>query len=172
MFSYQFIYCPVCEIKQSQKSDAWHTQSQKSKNWWNQELTNIRNNVLNGTRPHKDLNQLILKLANSKHPWDAFKWTKACPTPSHHIPLKNNQGETPNPCEMFSLLHEHFICEPTNDDWTNQGSSQNHQNEISPGQRPHPLDAPKENPDNLRQSQTHGKDFQCISNKWCLTACT
>ena len=79
-----------------------HTQSQKSKNWWTQELTNIRNNILNGTRQHKDLkaaikctrrqhfNQLILKPANNKCPWDTFKWTKACPTPSHCIPLKNS----------------------------------------------------------------------------------
>ena len=55
-----------------------HTQSQKSKNWWNQELTNIRNNVLNSTRPHKELktaikctrqehfDQLIGKLADNK----------------------------------------------------------------------------------------------------------
>ena len=55
-----------------------HMQSQKSKNWWNQELTNIRNEVLNGTRPHKELktaikctrrehfDQLISKLATNK----------------------------------------------------------------------------------------------------------
>ncbi|KAF8624102.1 hypothetical protein AX15_006045 [Amanita polypyramis BW_CC] len=86
--------------------------------------------VLQGLLPHKQLRReikeakrahfdtLITKLSHNKQPWDAVKWTKACPTPSHIVPITDSNGTVLSTSRMFKVLHNHFVQPANQDGWT------------------------------------------------------
>ncbi|KAF8626467.1 hypothetical protein AX15_004859 [Amanita polypyramis BW_CC] len=107
-----------------------HSPSNKSKTWWTHQLTETHALVLQGLLPHKQLHReikeakrayfdsLIDKLAHSKRPWDAVKWTKARPTPSHIVPIMDSDGSVPSTLRTFEILHNHFVQPENQDGWT------------------------------------------------------
>ncbi|KAF8621316.1 hypothetical protein AX15_007879 [Amanita polypyramis BW_CC] len=107
-----------------------HSPSNKSKTWWTHQLTKMCALVLQGLIPHKQLRKeikdtkrtyfdsLIEKLAHNKRPWDVVKWTKACPTPNHIVPITESDGSVPSMTCTFEILHNHFVQPEHQDGWS------------------------------------------------------